>query len=48
MVIVDIPGERWEVECFEDGEIEVERFVSAGVERGTPELLASLFERNPL
>lgn len=48
MVIVDVPGERWEVEFFEDGEIDVERFISAGVERGTPERLESLFEQNPL
>ena len=27
-----IPGERWELEFFEDGTVELERFVSAGVE----------------
>jgi hypothetical protein len=32
MVQVAVPGERWEVEIFEDGTIEVERFVSQGVE----------------
>lgn len=26
MVRIDIPGERWEVEYFADGEIEIERF----------------------
>jgi len=26
MVRIDVPGERWEVEFFADGEIEVERF----------------------
>ncbi|MGO9559434.1 MAG: hypothetical protein ACLPYW_10140 [Acidimicrobiales bacterium] len=32
MVSVAIPGERWELEFFEDGHIELERFVSTGVE----------------
>lgn len=32
MVSLAIPGERWEVEFFADGRIEVERFVSQGVE----------------
>jgi hypothetical protein len=30
MVQVSVPGERLEVEFFEDGNIEVERFVSTG------------------
>ena len=30
MVIVAVPGERWEVEFFENGEVEVERFLSTG------------------
>ncbi len=30
MVNVAVPGERWEVEFFEDGSIEVERFISNG------------------
>jgi hypothetical protein len=30
MVIVAMPGERWEVEFFEDGEVEVERFLTSG------------------
>jgi hypothetical protein len=30
MVIVTVPGERWEVEFFEDGSIEIEKFVSNG------------------
>ncbi len=30
MVEVSIPGERWEVEFFEDGHLEVERFISPG------------------
>lgn len=32
MVSVAIPGERWEIEFFDDGHIEVERFTSNGVE----------------
>jgi hypothetical protein len=32
MVLLAVPGERWEVEFFRDGHIEVERFVSAGME----------------
>lgn len=31
MVVISVPGERWEVEFFEDGEIEIERFISTGV-----------------
>lgn len=34
MVLVAIPGERWEVEFFESGEVEVEVFRSEGVEAG--------------
>jgi hypothetical protein len=30
MVVVAIPGERWEIEFFENGAIEVERFKSDG------------------
>jgi len=37
MVALAVPGERWEIEFFEDGRVEVERFVSQGVEeRATP------------
>lgn len=32
MLSVAVPGERWELEFFEDGHIELERFVSTGVE----------------
>ena len=45
MVAVTLPGERWEIEFFEDGRIELERFVSQGVvnARGVQaELLARL------
>ncbi|HEX8599441.1 MAG TPA: hypothetical protein VF952_13100 [Chloroflexia bacterium] len=30
MVIVAVPGERWEIEFFEDDHVEVERFISSG------------------
>ncbi len=30
MVEIAIPGQRWEIEFFEDGHVEVERFVSTG------------------
>ena len=30
MVEVAIPGERWEIEFFEDGNVEVEKFISQG------------------
>ena len=30
MVMAAVPGERWEVEFFEDGSVEVERSISAG------------------
>jgi hypothetical protein len=44
MISIDVPGERWEVEFGEDGDIDVEVFVSLkGV--GGPERLDELFER---
>ena len=30
MVLVTVPGERWEIEFFSDGAVEVERFLSNG------------------
>ncbi len=30
MVDVAVPGERWEIEFFADGSVEIERFVSNG------------------
>jgi hypothetical protein len=30
MVLVTVPGERWEIEFLGDGSVEVERFISAG------------------
>ena len=34
MVTVSVPGERWEIEFFDDGLVEVERFRSAGTIEG--------------
>ncbi len=34
MVVLAVPGERWEVEFFTDGKIEMEKFVSDGSIRG--------------
>ena len=34
MVVVAVPGERWEVEFFDDGQVEVERFSSTGMIEG--------------
>ena len=44
MVIVVVPGERWEIEFFEDGRVEVERFFSQGRIEGE-ETLDTLFSR---
>lgn len=30
MIIVAVPGERWEIEFLSDGSVEVERFISNG------------------
>jgi len=34
MVVVAVPGERWEVEFFDDGQVEIERFFSTGMIEG--------------
>ena len=47
MVLVAVPGERWEIEFFESGAIEIERFVgSVGVSSGEKAIaeLQQLFE----
>jgi hypothetical protein len=44
MICISVPGERWEVEFFSDGNIEVERFISTGSITGEEEL-ANLFQR---
>jgi hypothetical protein len=47
MIRVSVPGERWELEFFEDGSIELERFVSAGVDAdaAAPTRLLEYFDR---
>jgi hypothetical protein len=30
MVDVTVPGQRWEIEFFDDGHIEIEKFISDG------------------
>ncbi|MCC5650996.1 hypothetical protein LC609_14355 [Nostoc sp. XA013] len=42
MANMPVPGERWEVEFFEDGSIEVKRFVSSGEINGE-EAFSELF-----
>jgi len=42
MVETAVPGERWEIEFFADGHVEVERFRSDG-QIGGAELLETLF-----
>ncbi len=44
MVEVTVPGERWEVEFFADGNVEIEKFVSCGEIFGESEI-KTLFER---
>lgn len=44
MVIVAVPGERWEIEFLSDGSVEVEKFVSNGEIVGE-EALSELFDR---
>ena len=43
MVRVSVPGEMWEVEFFEDGHVEIERYVSTGAIEDE-DALATLFE----
>ncbi len=35
-VTLDVPGERWEIDFFPDGEIELERYVGQGVVQAGP------------
>ncbi len=37
MVEVVVPGQRWEVEFFQDSHIEVEKFISNGIIYGESE-----------
>lgn len=41
MVSFAIPGERWEIEFYDNGTIELERFVSQGV-TNAPDVLEDL------
>lgn len=44
MVLVAVPGERWEIEFMDSGEVEVEIFKSNGSIHGN-EALIHLFEK---
>jgi hypothetical protein len=44
MVLVAVPGERWEIEFMRDGSIEVEKFISTG-EISDTKSLNELFAR---
>lgn len=46
MVIVAVPGERWEIEFLSDGSVEVEKFISNGEIAGE-ESLNELFAHYP-
>jgi hypothetical protein len=45
MVLVTVPGERWEIEFIDDGSVEVERFMSDGEIAGE-EVLTELFAKH--
>jgi len=45
MVLVTLPGERWEIEFIDDGSVEVERFMSDGEIAGE-EVLTELFAKH--
>ena len=45
MVAVAVPGERWEIEIFEDGRMEIERFTSSGAIEDASSI-EELFERH--
>lgn len=44
MLIASVPGERWEIEVFEDNSVEVEVFASKGEIRGEAFLLQRVKE----
>lgn len=44
MISLAVPGERWEIEFFDDEHIELERFVSQGVV-DAPNVLSDLLAR---
>lgn len=37
-----VPGERWEIDVLEDGEVDFERFVTTGGVRGEDEMKAAI------
>jgi hypothetical protein len=39
-ILATVPGERWEIDILEDGEVDFERFVTAGGVTGEAELKA--------
>ena len=45
LVEIAVPGERWEVEFFEDGNIEIEKFTSTGTIFDSSEL-QTLFDNH--
>ena len=45
MVEIAVPGERWEVEFFADGSVELEKFISSG-EIFDKNEIAVLFEKH--
>jgi hypothetical protein len=44
MVLVAVPGERWEIEFLDDGSVEIERFTSNGEIYGK-DIINELFAR---
>ena len=48
MIRVAVPGERWELEVFDDGRIELERFVTQGVksDHDAPSKLLAYFDED--
>jgi hypothetical protein len=46
MLMVAVPDERWELEFFDDGHVELERFVSQGVQDApsAPEALLRILD----
>ena len=45
MVLISVPGERWEVEFLDDGSVEVERYKSDGKIYGE-DVLNELFSKH--
>jgi hypothetical protein len=43
LLSVAVPGERWEIEFFDDGHVELERFTSQGV-ADAPDALRQLLD----